>query len=110
MCEAVYRQRAHLGVAFDGDGDRIALVDNEGVALGPEEATWVLLHCLGDELRGERFVYDLKFSDRIAEAARQLGAEPLAERSGHAFLRTPHVRDGRAVWRGGERALLLPRP
>ena len=88
LCEEVYRQRAHLGVAFDGDGDRIALVDNEGVVLGPEEATWVLLHCLAEELRGEQFVYDLKFSDRIAEAARQLGAEPLAERSGHAFLRT----------------------
>ncbi len=77
LCEAVYRERAHLGMAFDGDGDRIALVDNEGVALGAEETAWVLLQCLGDELRGQRFVYDLKFSDRIAEAARQLGAEPL---------------------------------
>ena len=48
----------------------------------------MLLQCLGEELRGERFVYDLKFSDRIAEAAGQLGAEPLVERSGHAFLRT----------------------
>ena len=33
LCDAVYRERAHLGIAFDGDGDRIALVDNEGVAL-----------------------------------------------------------------------------
>ena len=88
LCAAVYRQRAHLGVAFDGDGDRLAVVDNEGVALSPEETAWALLQCLGEELRGQRFVYDLKFSDRIAEAARQLGAEPLAERSGHAFLRT----------------------
>ncbi len=87
LCEAVYRERADLGIAFDGDGDRIALVDNEGVAMSAEESTWVLLNCLGEELRGERFVYDLKFSDRIAEAARQLGAEPLRERSGHAFLR-----------------------
>ena len=88
LCEAVYRERAHLGLAFDGDGDRVALVDNEGVALRAEEAAWVLLQCLGKELQGERFVYDLKFSDRIPEAARQLGAEPLVERSGHAFLRT----------------------
>jgi phosphomannomutase len=86
LSDAVYRERAHLGVAFDGDGDRIALVDNEGVTLNAEETTWVLLQCLGDELHGQRFVYDVKFSDRIAEAARQLGAEPLAERSGHAFL------------------------
>ncbi len=87
-CDAVYRQRAHLGVAFDGDGDRVALVDNEGVALRAEEAAWVLLQCLGNEMQGEPFVHDVKFSDRIPEAARQLGAEPLVERSGHAFIRT----------------------
>ena len=87
LCEAVYRERAHLGVAFDGDGDRIALVDGEGMVLGAEEATWVLLHTLGHRLRGQPFVHDVKFSDRIGEAARELGAEPVAERSGHAFIR-----------------------
>ena len=86
LCDAVYRERAGLGIAFDGDGDRIALVDDEGVLLSPEETAWVLLQSLGDELRGQPFVYDLKFSDRMAEAARQFGAEPIAERSGHAFI------------------------
>ncbi len=97
LCEAVYRERAHLGVAFDGDGDRVALVDNEGVALRAEEGTWTLLQCLGKELKGERFVHDVKLSDRIPEAARQLGAEPLVERSGHAFIRT-RVRDTAALF------------
>jgi phosphomannomutase len=87
LCDAVYRERAHLGIAFDGDGDCLALVDGEGIALSPEETAWVLLRCLGERLQGQRFVYDLKFSDRIPEAARRLGAEPLVERSGHAFLR-----------------------
>ena len=52
--------------------------------------------CLRDELRGDRFVYDLKFSDHLAEAARQLGAEPLRERSGHAFLRARMRESGAA--------------
>ncbi|MBU4398004.1 MAG: hypothetical protein KKE86_01575, partial [Planctomycetes bacterium] len=87
LCAAVYHQRAHLGVAFDGDGDRLALVDDEGVVFSSEEAVFTLLECLGEELRGEPFVHDLKYSDRVAEFARRVGAEPLAERSGHAFLR-----------------------
>ena len=87
LSDAVYHERAHLGVAFDGDGDRVAFVDDGGTPLTAEEATWVLLQSLGPALAGQPFVYDLKFSDRIPEAAAALGAEPLVERSGHTFLR-----------------------
>ena len=84
---AVRQGRADLGVAFDGDGDRVAVVDDEGVALSAEEATAVLLDSFGTELAGRTFVHDIKFSTRIAEAAAALDAVPRAQRSGHAFIR-----------------------
>ena len=88
LSDAVYHERADLGIAFDGDGDRVGFVDDEGTPLTAEEVTWVLLESFGPQLTGHPFVYDLKFSDRIPEAAAGLGAEPLVERSGHTFIRT----------------------
>ncbi len=87
LCDTVDRQRAHLGLAFDGDGDRVVMVDEKGIILTAEEATWCLLQSFAGKLHNESFVYDLKFSDRVPEAARQLGAEALVERSGHTFIR-----------------------
>jgi phosphomannomutase/phosphoglucomutase len=49
---------------------------------------------LGEDLRGERFVCDLRFSDRIAEAARQFGAEPLLECGDHSCLRARMLDSG----------------
>lgn len=97
LVEAVYRERADVGVAFDGDGERIALVDNEGNVLTAEETTWIFLGSLGRQLRGRRFVHDVKFSDCIPRRARKLGAEPVAERSGHAFVRR-RMLDARALF------------
>lgn len=94
LASAVDHERAQVGIAFDGDGDRVAFVDNEGVTLTAEETTWVLLHSLSPDLAGQAFVYDSRFSDRIAQRAKELGAEPLAERSGHAFLRARMLQTG----------------
>ena len=91
LCQAVIEEGADIGIAFDGDGDRVGFVDNEGVALTAEQATWVLLGSWGQQIRGKNFVYDIKFSDVIRRAAEELGAIPTVERSGHAFIRTKMI-------------------
>jgi phosphomannomutase len=88
LAETVDHERADVGLAFDGDGDRIAIVDDHGVILTPEEATWLLLQSFGREMSGEKFVYDQRFSDRIPEAAESLGARALVERSAYALIRS----------------------
>jgi len=92
LSQAVSKAQADLGIAFDGDGDRVAFVDNQATPLTAEEATWVLLNSFSSGLKDEAFVYDIKFSDRMAEAVRSEGGRALAERSGHAFIRTRMIR------------------
>jgi phosphomannomutase / phosphoglucomutase len=94
LADAVCERRADLGIAFDGDGDRAAFVDDRGTVLTAEQATWMLLQSFGRDLEGRSVILDIKFSDRMAEAARALGAVPVAERSGHAFIRTRMMQTG----------------
>lgn len=94
LSRSVRSERADLGIAFDGDGDRVAFVDDEGGVLTAEETTQILLACYGAELKGRAFVHDIKFSDRVPEAAQELGAVPHPERSGHAFIRSRMLETG----------------
>jgi len=94
LCEVVVERHADLGVAFDGDGDRVAFVDGTGHALTAEEATWVLALSFWDAFHDRGFVYDIKFSDHIAKGVRVLGGEPYMERSGHAFIRRRMLDEG----------------
>ena len=87
LCERVREVGADAGIAFDGDGDRVAFVDERGDVISADEMIVLLLRWFGDRLKGEKFVYDLKCSQIIAREAEQLGAIPLMERSGHAFIK-----------------------
>jgi len=96
LAETVVGERADLGIAFDGDGDRVAFVDDEGQPLTAEQATLILLQSFGKGLRDQPFVYDLKFSGCVPDAAEEAGARPVVERSGHAFIRTRVLQTGAA--------------
>ncbi len=100
LCARVRERKADLGVAFDGDGDRVAFVDDEGVVLHPDEMLVLLLRAPTPPMRGEKVVYDLKCSWIVAREARRQGAEPLMERSGHAFIKRRMILEHAAL--GGE--------
>lgn len=87
LADEVLSGKASIGVAFDGDGDRIALVDEQGQCLSAEETTWLLVQSYGEQWRDRLFVHDVKLSRRVAHAVEQLGGTVRVERSGHAFIR-----------------------
>ncbi|HYX80894.1 MAG TPA: phosphomannomutase/phosphoglucomutase [Gemmatimonadales bacterium] len=85
---AVRREKAELGIAFDGDGDRIGAVDENGnPVLGDQ-----LLVLFGRDLvrrlgKGKPVIFDVKCSEILPQMLRQAGLEPVMWKTGHSFIK-----------------------
>ena len=85
--ERVNAAGADLGLAFDGDGDRVAFVDSRGRPAESDRVAVLLARHLLRESPGE-VIYDIKSSSLLAEAVQTAGGTPVMERSGHSFIKT----------------------
>jgi len=84
--QAVRRQRADLGVMFDGDADRVVFVDEQG-AIAPIDRIFVLLARQELELKKGRIFYDLRFSRSVREEIEARGGVPVTLRVGNPFYK-----------------------
>jgi len=80
--------RADVGIAFDGDGDRIGAVDEGGVVLFGDQ----ILALLGTDLvqrlgKGREVIFDVKCSDALVETLERAGAKPVMWMTGHSFIK-----------------------
>ena len=85
--EAVVSEEAALGVAFDGDGDRVVLVDESGHVVPSEYTACLMARDLLKDNPGGKVVYDLKSTSALADCVAKHGGVPLMERSGYAFIK-----------------------
>lgn len=93
LCERVVEAGADLGVAYDGDGDRVIFVDETGQVLAADRVLVLFVrHMLAD--RPGAVVYDQKSSSAVAEETKKAGGRPLMERSGYAFIKRRLIEEG----------------
>lgn len=87
LIDSVKRNRADLGVFFDGDADRSIVVDDKG-SIVPVDLLTVLLaeREVGRGLKG-RVYYDLRFSKAVKKLISEFGAEPVMMRVGNPFYK-----------------------
>ena len=86
---------ADLGVAFDGDADRAAFVDERGEAIGSDLMTGLIAGELLGRDPGKAVLYDLRSSRAVHEYIQEHGGIPVRERVGHSFMKaTLRKRDG----------------
>lgn len=102
LAHAVREHGADLGVAFDGDADRSAFVDENGNPVGNDISTALIAGELLAHHPGSAIVYDLRSSRAVAEHIRDCGGVPIRERVGHSFIKAT-LRQKNGVF-GGELA------
>ena len=92
--EAVAREHADLGIAFDGDGDRIGLIDGKGRILWGDQLMVILADDLLKSLPGATIIADVKASQVLFDEIAKRGGKPLMWRTGHSLVKTKMVETG----------------
>ncbi len=95
---AVHRTGAELGIAFDGDGDRIGAVDERGSVVYGDK----LLILLARDMVRRGFsnfsvIFDVKCSDILREELTGLGLEPVLWKTGHSLIKAKMHETGAAL-------------
>ena len=90
---------ADIGFAFDGDGDRIGLITNEGQSVITDKIIMLMAEFYLNQIKGP-IVFDVKCSNQLPLYINKFGGEPIMEKTGHFNIKRK-IRETAAVM-GGE--------
>ncbi|RKY08599.1 MAG: phosphomannomutase/phosphoglucomutase [Planctomycetota bacterium] len=98
--EVVLREKADVGICFDGDADRLMMVDENAINITCDLVTALMVPYFLRDNPGSAVVYDLRSSHVVQEEIIKHGGIPRRERVGHSYMKKT-LRDSHAVF-GGE--------
>ncbi len=98
--KTVLEKKADVGICFDGDADRLIVVDETGATVGCDIMTALLAGYFLKKNPGSAIVYDLRSSRVVPEEVQRNGGVPRRDRVGHAFMKKT-LKDTKGVF-GGE--------
>ena len=96
----VLKEKADIGLAFDGDADRCFLIDEKGALVNPSALTGLIAVRELKRKPGSTIIYNLISSKAVPEIITENGGTPLRSRVGHSFIKKM-MADSGAVF-GGE--------
>ncbi len=83
----VAKESMELGLAFDGDGDRVGVIDDEGKVIWPDRQMVLFARDVLERNPGARIIYDVKCSKVLPAAITEAGGEPEMYKTGHSFIK-----------------------
>ncbi len=84
---ALQSSDAELGLAFDGDGDRLGIITKDGQTIYPDRQIMLFAQDVLTRVPGATIIYDVKCTQRLAPAIEAAGGKPLMYKTGHSLLK-----------------------
>ncbi len=94
LIAAVEARGAEVGIAFDGDGDRIGVVDGRGRIIWGDQLLQILAADLLARRPGSTIIADVKASQTLFDEIARLGGRPLMWKTGHSLIKAKMVETG----------------
>jgi len=87
LVSRVTKEGADLGLAFDGDGDRLVVVSGSGKIIAPDRLMMLFVQDIVSRNPGADVVYDVKSTKHLAEVISEAGGRPVMWKSGHSLMK-----------------------
>ncbi len=97
LIAAVKREQADVGIAYDGDADRIGAVDEEGNILWGDELMIIYSRDILNKKPGATIIYEVKCSQNLGQDITKHGGRPIMWRTGHSLIKKKMKEEGAAL-------------
>ena len=87
LINAVKQEDADLGIAFDGDGDRVGLISGKGEIVFPDKIMMLFAKDILVKNKGGEIIFDVKCSNALADIITQNGGKPTMSPTGHFHIK-----------------------
>jgi phosphomannomutase / phosphoglucomutase len=87
LIKSVKDNKADIGLAFDGDGDRLGVVDSKGNIIWPDRQMMLFAKDVLAGKPGSEIIYDVKCSRHLPDQIVKYGGRPLMWKTGHSFMK-----------------------
>lgn len=102
LAQKVLTEKADVGISFDGDGDRLGIIDNTGQNIWSDRLLVLLAHQLLAHKPGAKIVFDVKCSQVLSEEILKHKGIPVMTRTGRSYVQRKMLQEQADL--GGERS------
>ncbi|MEO8402320.1 MAG: phosphomannomutase/phosphoglucomutase [Gammaproteobacteria bacterium] len=88
LIRVVREQKADIGLAFDGDGDRLGVVTTSGEIIWPDRQLMLFAKAVLHANPGAKIIYDVKCTNHLAKVIHEFGGVPIMWKTGHSLIKS----------------------